>query len=308
MTERARPDAVADRFAGFLTVLSAHLGEPDLGPPELAGQLHLSRSLLDRIVSAAAGEPTGRLRRRLLLERAAFQLRSTGGTVLEIAVEAGYSSHEAFTRAFQRAYGSPPAAWRTAESSVHLPAPSGIHFHPPGGLRLPPDAKGRTMNFTAELTDQHAVTIGKLIDSAQALTPDELDTPIRLSVEGIDDEPTIRSLLSRLVGQLAMWTAAFASRPYDFAVEDHESLDSMRERLASAGPAFTRLVREASSGGRLEETFVDATCEPPMVFTIAGMIAHVLTFAAYRKTLVAGALSTAGAADVEIDPLSWFAP
>ena len=38
------------------------------------------------------------------------------------------------------------------------------------------------------------------------------------------------------------------------------------------------------------------------------MIAHVLTYAAYRRTLVVGALASAGAPDVADDPLSWFAP
>lgn len=308
MPDPSSPVPADDRFAGFLALLSDHLDQHQLRSRELAGRLYLSRSLLDRIVSAAAGEPPARLRRRLLLERAAFRLRTTSGTVLEIATEAGYSSNEAFTRAFRRAFGASPAAWRSASSAVHIPAQSGIHFHPPGGIRVPSSAKGPTMNFTAELTDQHAATVRRLLDAADGLTPGQLDTPIELSVDGIDDHPTIRSLLSRLVGQLAMWTAAFTSRPYDFSVEEHESVASMRERLATAGPEFTSLVRSASEDDRLDETFVDATCDPPRVFTIAGMVAHVLTFAAYRKTLVAGALTSAGVPDVWIDPMDWFAP
>jgi len=38
------------------------------------------------------------------------------------------------------------------------------------------------------------------------------------------------------------------------------------------------------------------------------MIAHVLTYAAYRRTLLVGALASAGAADVDDDPLTWFRP
>ena len=49
--------------------------------------------------------------------------------------------------------------------------------------------------------------------------------------------------------------------------------------------------------GRLDETFVDALREPAEVFTYGGMIAHVLTFAAHRRTLVALALKKAGAGD-----------
>ena len=55
----------------------------------------------------------------------------------------------------------------------------------------------------------------------------------------------------------------------------------MRPRLAESGPAFLTQVREIADAGRLDETFVDAICDPPEVFTYGGMIAHVLTFAAY---------------------------
>ena len=52
----------------------------------------------------------GPFRRRILLERSAYRLLTTGRTILDIAVEAGYGSHEAFTRAFTRAYGVRTAA------------------------------------------------------------------------------------------------------------------------------------------------------------------------------------------------------
>ena len=60
--------------------------------------------------------------------------------------------------------------------------------------------------------------------------------------------------------------------------------------------------------GRLDETFVDATCDPPEVLTYSGMVAHVLTFAAHRRTLVCGALISAGVRDLGAgDPLRWVA-
>ena len=51
----------------------------------------LSRFHFDRVVAAAAGETPARLRRRVLLERAAYRLADHAADVLEIAVEAGYS-------------------------------------------------------------------------------------------------------------------------------------------------------------------------------------------------------------------------
>jgi AraC family transcriptional regulator len=42
------------------------------------------------------------------------------------------------------------------------------------------------------------------------------------------------------------------------------------------------------------------------VFTYGGMIAHVLTFAAHRRTLVCGALIDAGIDDLGAgDPMRW---
>jgi AraC family transcriptional regulator len=269
-----------DAFASFLSMLAEHLDEHELRGPELAAKLNVSRSLLDRFVAAAAGETTARLRRRVLLERAAFRLKTTPVTVLHAALEAGYSSNEAFTRAFRRAYGVSPASWRASPGPIHA----------------------------AEMVDHHLTVIGQMLDRAATLTDDALDTSIQISVQGIDDNPTIRSLLSRLVGQLDMWNAAMASETYDFAIEEHESIDSMRSRLTIGGQAFARFVRTASEQDRLGETFVDATVCVPYEFTAAGMIAHVLTYAAYRRTLVVGALASAGVPDVEDDPLSWFAP
>ena len=90
---------------------------------------------------------------------------------------------------------------------------------------------------------------------------------------------------------------------YDWSVETHESLTSMRERLAAEAPTFLAHVREVVDTDRLDDTFVDALCEPAEVFTYGGMIAHVLTFAAHRRTLVALAFTRHG-----IDELGWGDP
>jgi len=259
-------------------------------------------------VSAVAGETPARLRRRILLERAAYRLVTSRDAVLEIALEAGYSSNEAFTRAFQRAYGVGPSAWRSAPGPIQLAAPNGVYFHPPGGLRLPARDEVTSMDLLQKLVEHHVWLVGEIVERASRLDDDQLDAPIELSVEGVDDEPTLRSLLSRLVGQMDIWNAATESRAYDFDVERDESLRSIRARLGGAGPAFVERVRAAIDERRLDETFVDATCEPPQVFTYGGMVADVLTFAAHRRTLAIGALHSAGITDLGSgDPTRWVA-
>jgi AraC-like DNA-binding protein len=293
-----------DTFAAYVDVLARTLDDHEATGEALAARLHLSRFHFDRVVSAAAGEPPATLRRRILLERAAYRLATGDDDVLRVALDAGYSSHEAFTRAFRRAYGETPSQWRREPGRFELAAPNAIHFNPPGGLRIPADRKVDGMDLLVRMVEHHVWFIGELLDRAGRVSTDVLDAPIELSVEGIDDHPTLRSLLSRLVGQLEMWDASVHNRPYDFDVEVDECLGSMRKRLAAAGPAFLADVRAVADEGRIDETFVDATCDPPETFTYGGMIAHVLTFGPHRRTLVSGALYSAGITDVDAnDPL-----
>jgi AraC family transcriptional regulator len=105
---------------------------------ELGRRAHLSPLHFHRIFRGLLGETPGELHRRLRLERAGFCLVESAQPVTRIALEAGYDTHESFTRAFAAAYGlSPldfrtraganPTAWSAASASA-LPARSGIHF------------------------------------------------------------------------------------------------------------------------------------------------------------------------------------
>jgi len=297
-----------DTFAAFVSVLTEALDDHDLLGDDLAARVHLSRFHLDRVVAAMAGEPPASLRRRVLLERAAYRLDTTDQTVLEVALGAGYASHEAFTRAFARAYGVSPSEWRRHPTPVRLPAPNDVHFHPPGWLRIPARTKEGDMELVTTMFDHHVWTVGRMIDLAGGLSEAQLDAPIELSVEGVDDDPTIRSLLSRLVGQMAMWNASIESRGYDWDLERNESLESMRVRLGEDGERFRARAAELVEDGRLDETFVDATCDPPRTFSYGGVLAHVLTFAAHRRTLAVLALDKHGVTDLGWgDPMRWVA-
>ena len=275
-----------DTFVDFVDHLTEALDDHGATGEELAARLHFSRFHFDRMISSVAGEAPRAFRRRILLERAAYRMITTSAPLIDIAVEAGYSSHEAFTRAFTKAYGVGPAAWRRKPGHIQVAAPSGVHFHPPGSLRLPARDKVSPMDLLTRMVEHHVWLTGEMVRVAERLTAGQLDQPIELDVD--DDAQTIRSLLSRLVGQMGMWNAAMASRDYDWSVEDHESLTSMRERLAQ----------------RVHEGVVEAA----EVFTYGGMIAHVLTFAAHRRTLVALALDAHGIGEIGWgDPMRWVA-
>ncbi len=83
------------------------------------------------------GETPLELHRRLRLERAAQQLLQTDTPVTALALDAGYDTHEAFTRAFRQHYGYPPTELRKARlegtgcarpHQIEIAAPSGLHF------------------------------------------------------------------------------------------------------------------------------------------------------------------------------------
>jgi AraC family transcriptional regulator len=139
----------ADTFADFVDHLAEALDGARITEAtgeEWAARLHFSRYHFDRMIRSVAGEPPRAFRRRILLERAAYRMITTSVPLLDIAVEAGYGSHEAFTRAFTKAYGAPPAEWRRRPGHLQIAAPSDVHFHPPGSLRLPARDKVTSMD------------------------------------------------------------------------------------------------------------------------------------------------------------------
>ena len=153
------------------------------------------------------------------------------------------------------------------------------------------------MDVLTRMLEHHLWLVGEIVDRTAVLDDAVLDRPITLSVEGIDESPTLRTLTTRLVGQLEMWVHALEGGTR-MPPEGDTSPAGLRRRLADTGPRFRALVLGPVSEGRAGETFVDAVCDPPTTFTYAGVLAHVLTFAAVRRTLAIGALESAGVIDL----------
>lgn len=88
-----------------------HLDE-ELSLERLAEVAHLSPYHFHRIFRAMVGEGVAEYVRRIRIESAAIRLKSTSKSVTDIAFDAGYGAHEAFTRAFRRRFGVSPKDFR----------------------------------------------------------------------------------------------------------------------------------------------------------------------------------------------------
>jgi AraC family transcriptional regulator len=99
----------------------------------------VSRSHLAFAFGAATGMPVMKYLRARRLSDAARTLANGGKEILPIALEAGYSSHEAFTRAFREQFNVPPESVRqrasldglTLVTPVALTAKSSVSLDPP---------------------------------------------------------------------------------------------------------------------------------------------------------------------------------
>ena len=102
-----------DEFVG--KALARLHGRPDGGwtLQRLAREVGLSRSALAERFARLVGEPPMHYLLRWRLQRGALRL-ADGATVQEAADEAGYASEAAFSRAFKKVVGAPPAAWAQA--------------------------------------------------------------------------------------------------------------------------------------------------------------------------------------------------
>jgi AraC-like DNA-binding protein len=81
---------------------------------ELAREVALSRSALAERFAALVGEPPIQYLMRWRLALAAQMLRSGREAIARVVERSGYESEAAFSRAFKREFGMPPATWRKA--------------------------------------------------------------------------------------------------------------------------------------------------------------------------------------------------
>ena len=264
----------------------------------LARHAYRSRTQFYRLFRAMTEETPVAMRRRLLLERAAWQLSRTRLSVTDISFNANYGSLEAFTRAFQKAFGVSPSLYRRMGATyTHLYTTNGIH-HYSGKDDM--KGAGRSMDLFDIFSGQESWHTRRLLDLAKGLNDEQLDRPLNNQVKVFPwDGPdqSLRQILDRMVQTKEVWAAAITGSVMplmDNAPPEDRTPLAMLARMERADAAFHRVLTDVRNRSAWEDTFVDALCEPPETFTFGGTFAHVITFNFYRRMLAIDALRRLG--------------
>lgn len=289
-------DAVLDEDNATLSAMAQHA---------FASPYHFARQF-----SRGTGESPVALRRRVLLERAAWQL-STGSSVTDVAFAAGYDSVEGFSRAFSRAYGHPPSATSATARRHWLTAANGIHFHPPMSLWVEREPKGRhDMDPTSLLVHHDLDDTRALLRLAGGLDEEQYrrdrGTHAVLDWDGPDD--SIATALDHLIWTKEVWLASIDGD--DTPRRQPDDVPTLIRRLDEVGPRWLETIRGIDRRGGWGDTLIDALCEPPESFVLGSVVAHVLTFSAHRRQLVRhwlrGELSGSTTEIDSGDPIMWL--
>lgn len=288
-------------------LLDAVLAEDNTSLGAMAEDAFASPYHFNRQLRRGAGEPPVAMRRRVMLERAAWQLRR-GSSVTDVAFAAGYESVEGFARAFARAFGHPPSG--TADGSGagdhRLPAPNGIHFHPPTSLWV--HTTEHAMNPVTELMVAHDLDdTRELLDLAKGLPDDDYHRELLpgatvLSWDGA--EASLAAVLDNVVWSKEVWLAAVEGA--DTPARGTDDPVALAERHDAVAARWRAVWRDVERRGAWDDVLVDALCEPPESFVMSSVLAHVLTYSAHRRQLARHLLRSAGHVVDEGDPIMYL--
>jgi AraC-like DNA-binding protein len=286
-------------------LLDAVLDEDNQTLGDMAGGAYSSPFHFSRQLSKGAREAPVAMRRRVMLERAAWQIRR-GTSVTDAAFAAGYDSVEGFSRAFNRAYGHVPSREVGTTGSTWLPAPNGIHFHPPMSLWVHTTEHAMSP-LTEQLVAQDLDDTRDLLDRAKQMTDDDyratrLPGSAVLGFDGPDE--SIAEVLTHIVFTKEVWLAAIEGT--EFPPERADDPATLIERHEDVAARWRSTVADIERRGAWDDRLIDALCDPPESFVMSSVVAHVLTFSIARRQLARQFIRAGGGEIDEGDPINWL--
>ena len=282
--------------ADRLSAIVANSLDSQAKTQDLARQAYQSRTQFHRLFRTVVEETPAAMRRRLLLERAAYQLGHSGISVTEVALDANYGSLEAFTRAFRKAFRISPSLYRRMrDRHFHLPASNRIHFFAPGSS----PQGGRDMDLFDRFAGNDSWHTRRLLEYASTLKEEQLDRPLPTVVELLpwrEANKTLRQLLENIIYTKEVWTAALSGLDMDMSgtPESQRSPQAMLQRLEKTDAELHRIFSDIRNRSAWDDTFVDALCEPAETFTFGGVFTHIMTFNAHRRLMALDVLRQLG--------------
>jgi AraC family transcriptional regulator len=302
VSEVSRRDRLRELLDAVVDADNTDVGE--MARSSFASEFHFSRE-----VRRLTGESPAAMRRRIMLERAAWRLHQ-GETVSAVAADEGWSSSEVFSRAFRRTFGVPPS--QAANVEFRLSAPNGLHFHPPQSLWLDSDGDTNEPDISQLMVAHDVADTAYLINQSAALSKEqwaEEISPGQVVLEWDGPEPSIGAVLGAVVWTKEVWLATIEG--LDFPRRETTQPESTTpEQLAAhhldIGKRWSAIVFEYAQDGRLGDTIIDALCDPPESFQLYGIVAHVLTYSAHRRQLARAMLARHGVTTDRGDPLEWM--
>ena len=288
--------ADARETAHRLTTIVANSLDSQEQTQDLARRAYQSRTQFHRLFRTVAAETPAAMRRRLLLERAAYQLSHSALSVTEVALDANYGSLEAFTRAFRKAFLTSPSLYRRMRAThFHLPSSNHIHFFAPGSQTK----GGGDMDLFDRFAGNDSWHTRRLLEYASQLADEQLDQPLPTVIEVLpwrEANKTLRQLLENIIFTKEVWTAALSGTEIDMngPPPSQRSPQAMLGRLEKADVALHRILSDVRHRSAWDDTFVDALCEPAETFTFGGVFAHIMTFNAHRRLMALDALRQLG--------------
>ena len=120
-----------------LQYISRHIDDEQLHLDNVSRVVNISKYHFHRNFSNFIGMPLHKYIRSLRFKRACMQLNLTNQSIIDIAINAGFHTHESFTRAFKQNYSVTPSDFRSLKmtnkekyiiSNQHNPVLFDVHF------------------------------------------------------------------------------------------------------------------------------------------------------------------------------------
>lgn len=234
---------MATRFRDLLPVLNrlaSSSASVDLG--EVGHVACLSPNRAQRVFASIIGESPKQYHLRVRLERSAALLLGSDARIVDIAIASGFESHEAYTRAFRRRFGTTPSGYRRANAAWSGPRPVQLAAKTSPCIGL----------YHRSVNARPATSQTNPQESSQIMEPAN-PTIERRSLEAT---PTLFGTRKLDREKIAEGLAEILPAAFGFA---------MAEGLAMAGPPFVRYIDQSPAFVTVEAgvPLAEPAAEPP---------------------------------------------